>query len=104
MKCSVCKKDFILCRDQADYETKKKKLENELSNYVEENLEKDEEGCWIKVMNEEALLLRPNHNPRFCPAEVCGAILCNYCYGLTKKYYDENLKCPICHYKYTSKN
>jgi hypothetical protein len=65
MNCSFCKKDFILSRDQADYDLKKQKLEDELSNYVEKNLEKDEEGCWIKVMNEEALLLKPNQNPFF---------------------------------------
>lgn len=96
MKCSVCKKCFIVSHDQTDYETKKKNLEDELTNYVEENIEKDEEGCWIKVMNEEALLLKPLENPRFCPAEVCCAIICNYCYNTIHKYYNKNNKCPIC--------
>jgi len=96
MKCDVCKKDFILCRDQADYDLKKQKLEEELSNYVEENIEKDEEGCWIKVMNAEALLLKPRENPLLCPDEVCGATICKYCYNTIKNYYEKTNKCPIC--------
>jgi len=96
MKCNVCEKYFILTRDQTDYNIKKQKLEDELSKYIGTNIEKDEEGCWIKVMNDEALLLKPNQNPIFCPAEVCGAMICKYCYGLNKKYYDKILKCPVC--------
>ena len=99
MKCVVCEKNFILTRDENDYLLKKQKLEDDLSNYVEENLEKDEEGCWIKVMNEEALLLKPNQNPRFCPAEVCGATICNYCYSTIHKYYEKTSTCPVCNSK-----
>jgi hypothetical protein len=104
MKCSVCKKDFIVTRDKQDYEVKKQKLEDELSNYVEANLEKDEEGCWIKVMNEESLLLKPLENPKFCPAEICGATICSYCFDTIKNYYQKNKKCPICNNKYDLKN
>ena len=96
MKCGVCEKDFILTRYIKEYNIKKKKMDEEHCKYVDENLEKDEEGCWIKVMNDEALLLKPNQNPIFCPAEVCGAMICKYCYGLNKKYYDKILKCPVC--------
>jgi len=96
MKCCACKKDFILCRDHKDYEVKKQKLEDELSNYVEANIEKDEEGCWIKVMNAEALLLKPRENPKFCPAEVCSATICGYCYNTIYKHYEKTNKCPIC--------
>jgi len=99
MKCGVCEKDFILTRYIKEYNIKKKKMDEELCKYLDENLEKDEEGCWIKVMNEEALLLKPNQNPLFCPAEVCGAMICNYCYCLNKKYYEKNLKCPVCNQK-----
>jgi len=96
MKCNVCKKDFILSRDESDYNTKKQKLEDELSKYVEENFEKDEEGCWIKVINAEALLLKPLENPKFCPSEICGAMICGYCYDTIKNYYQKTNICPIC--------
>jgi hypothetical protein len=99
MKCSICKHDFVLSRDLTDYIIKKQKMEEEHCKYVDENLETDEEGCWIKVMNEEALLLKPGQNPNFCPAEVCGAMICAYCYGINKNYYEKGHKCPLCNCK-----
>jgi hypothetical protein len=96
MKCSVCEKDFILSMDNNDYLIKKQKLDEDHCNYLEDNIEKNEEGCWIKLMNEEALLLKPNQNPFFCPANICGAMICKYCHDLIKKYYEKTNKCPIC--------
>jgi hypothetical protein len=100
MKCGVCEKKFILSRNQEDYLIKKQKMDEEHCKYVGANFEKDKEGCWIKVMNEKALLLKVNQNPIFCPAEVCGAMICDYCYALNKQYYEKNRKCPACNYTY----
>ena len=96
MKCGLCNKNFILSRNDDEYLHNKAKMDEEHCKYIDENIYKDEEGCWIKVMNEQALLLKPNQNPIGCPAEICDATICNYCYDLTKKYYEENNKCLVC--------
>jgi hypothetical protein len=86
----MCKHDFIFTRNNEDYIIKKKILEEELCKYVDDCLEKDEDKCWIMVMNREALLLTPNSSPIFCPAEICGAAICRYCYK------NEHVNCPVC--------
>ena len=91
MKCSVCNNIFIVTRDQAHYNKKKAKMDEELCKYIDENIYKDEDACWKKVFNEEALLLKPNQQLRFCSAEICGAIICNYCYNTNKSD-----SCPVC--------
>jgi hypothetical protein len=100
MNCSVCNNPFMLSRNQEDYIKKKAKMDEQHCKYIDENIEKDEQLCWIKVMNEEALLLKPNENPNYCPAEVCGAIICRYCYGNNKKYYEKRKICKLCNNPY----
>ena len=100
MNCSICNKKFILSRTIEEYNIKKGKMDEEHCKYIDENLEKDEERCWIKVMNEEALLLKPNQNPLFCPAEICGATICKYCYRHNQKYYEKRKICTICNNQY----
>jgi hypothetical protein len=91
MKCSVCNNNFIVSRDQADYINKKAKMEEELCKFIDENIDNGEEACWLRVFNSDALLLRPNQQLRFCSAEVCGAIICNYCFNKNKLD-----SCPVC--------
>lgn len=93
MNCSICKQMFITTKNKQEYYIKKAALDNELGKFVDENMENNESGCWKKVLNTEALLLKPNENPKFCPAEICGAIICNYCY---KQYISTCTNCPVC--------
>ena len=65
----------------------KKIMNNELSIYIDNNIEINEELCWNKVLQQEALLLKPNQNPNYCLVPNCNAIICNFCCNKTNNGY-----------------
>jgi len=84
MKCSICKHDFIITINEKDYYKQKKVMENELSDFIDKMIDKQEELCWKIVMHKEALLLGPGQKPKYC-SDSCGAVMCAHCYR-TYKY------------------
>lgn len=79
MKCSVCEQNFIITVNEKDYYKKKEEMENELSEFIDKMIDKQEELCWKIVMQREALLIEPNQGPKRC-SKSCGAPLCAHCY------------------------
>jgi hypothetical protein len=75
----MCKHDFIITVNEKNYYKQKEEMENELSEFIDKMIDKQEELCWKIVMHKEALLLGPGQEPKYC-SKSCGSVICAHCY------------------------
>lgn len=89
MNCSVCKNAFIISETYEEYNEKRREFEDKITKIIdemtEEELSRNYNDMWNKMLNREALHLTPNRVPKKCHNEKCAEYICDFCYYIKEK-------------------